>query len=141
MVLAWGCVVVQLRVATPRLVHLSKREPPICIYMNELFSHNRSSSFWLSLLNETGCILKRKTMPDVTIMVPELVIVKKRIQNPDFNEELWWNEKLPDLAPIDPPISYVVLRNSWAQVAKWRSLKRLLACASTSTSISTAHVE
>jgi hypothetical protein len=33
-------------------------------------------------LDETGCILNEKMMPDVTIMVPELEIVKFYKQSP-----------------------------------------------------------
>jgi hypothetical protein len=54
--------------------------------------------------------------------------VKQRFDDQYFNGQTWWNKKLPDLAPINLPISYFVLRNSWAQVPKWRFLKRLLAC-------------
>jgi hypothetical protein len=56
-------------------------------------------------LNEAGCILNEKTMPDVTIMVPELEIAKKQIEDQYFNGEMRWNKNLPDLAPIDHPIS------------------------------------
>jgi hypothetical protein len=75
-------------------------------------------------------------VPDVTIMVPDLEIVKNQIENKYFNRKIRWNKKLPDLAPIIPPIVYFVLRNSWAQVPKWRCLKTLLACTSTDTNTS-----
>jgi hypothetical protein len=42
--------------------------------------------------------------------------------------QMWRNKKLPDLAPINPQMSYLGLRNSWVQVPKWMFLKRLLAC-------------
>jgi hypothetical protein len=32
-------------------------------------------------LNETGCLLNEKIMPDITIMVPELEMFKKPISN------------------------------------------------------------
>jgi hypothetical protein len=44
-------------------------------------------------LDETGCILNEKMMPDVTITAPELEIDKK-------------TKKLPDLAPTNPRIPY-----------------------------------
>jgi hypothetical protein len=56
------------------------------------------------LLDETRCILNEKMMPDVTIMVPELDIDKKMSKPDSSMDKLWWNKKLPDLAPINPPI-------------------------------------
>jgi hypothetical protein len=41
----------------------------------------------LIFLDETGCILKEKMMPDVTITVPELEIDKKHIAHQYLYEE------------------------------------------------------
>jgi phage pi2 protein 07 len=82
-------------------------------------------------LNETGCILNEKRMPDVTIMVPELEIVKQRVEYQYLNGKMRWNKKLLDLAPINPSFDLSVSRNSWLQVPTWRFLRRLLACNST----------
>jgi hypothetical protein len=49
-------------------------------------------------LDETGCILNEKMMPDVTITVSELEIDKN---TSDINIS---TKKLPDLAPTNPPI-------------------------------------
>jgi hypothetical protein len=77
-------------------------------------------------------------IPHVTIMVLELEIVKKQIENSDFNRKLeivkkrienryvdgqmWWNKKLPDLAPINPPIPVSFLRNCRGQAPTWEFL-------------------
>jgi hypothetical protein len=58
------------------------------------------------VLDETGCLLNEKMMPDVTITVPELEIVKKQIGHQYLYEEnsgpcadkpfnsLWFSKKL-----------------------------------------------
>jgi hypothetical protein len=58
-------------------------------------------------MDETGCILHEKMMPDVTIMVLELEVGKQIIENHDFKGQLRWNKKLPDLAPPNCPIPSV----------------------------------
>jgi hypothetical protein len=50
----------------------------------------------LIFLDETGCVLNEKMMPDVTITVPELEIDKKHIG--------YRTKKLPDRAPTNPAI-------------------------------------
>jgi hypothetical protein len=45
MALAWGFLVVRLRVATPRLVHLFKREPPIYIISTSTYAEDTQCSF------------------------------------------------------------------------------------------------
>jgi hypothetical protein len=91
-------------------------------------------------LDETGRILNEKMMPDVTILATELEGVKKHIEYQYVNEPvfhmflyvcMWWNKKLPDLAPTNPPIPYVFLRNSRGQAPTWEFLQRLLACTTT----------
>jgi hypothetical protein len=71
-------------------------------------------------LDETGCILNEKMMPDVTMMVPELEIDKKISKTNISMDKLEidkkscrttivrsWYKKLPDLAPTKPPIPYL----------------------------------
>jgi hypothetical protein len=41
---------------------------------------------------------------------------------------MWWNKKLPNLVPTNPPIPDLCLRNSQVQVPTRSFLKRLLAC-------------
>jgi hypothetical protein len=50
------------------------------------------------ILDETGCILNEKMMPDVTIKVPDLELAN---YTSDINVS---TKKLPDLAPTNPPI-------------------------------------
>jgi hypothetical protein len=73
-------------------------------------------------LDETGCILNEKMMPDVAITVPELEIVKN---TSDINIS---TKKLPDLAPTNPPIPHCFLRNFRGQAPTWSFLKRLPSC-------------
>jgi hypothetical protein len=41
-------------------------------------------------LNDTGCVLNEKLMPDATVMVPDLEFGKK-ISNVDvFGRTMWW---------------------------------------------------
>jgi hypothetical protein len=35
---------------------------------------------------------------------------------------MWWNKKLPDLAPINPPIPVSFLRNCRGQAPTWEFL-------------------
>jgi hypothetical protein len=85
-------------------------------------------------LDETGCVLGGKMMPDVTLMVPGLEIEKhknkqtKTLQQQqnecqDFSGQMWWNNKLPDLAPTNPPIPEFVPRNSRVQ-ARYMELSK-----------------
>jgi hypothetical protein len=44
-------------------------------------------------LDEAGCILNEKMMPDITIMVPQLEIDKTLIENKYFKGQMWCNKK------------------------------------------------
>jgi hypothetical protein len=47
---------------------------------------------------------------------------KKHVGNQNVNEQMWWNKKLPDLAPMNHPIPYVSLRNFRGQAPTWEFL-------------------
>jgi hypothetical protein len=74
------------------------------------------------VLDETGCILNEKMMPDVTTTVPQLEIDKHAS---DINIS---TKKLPDLAPTNPQIPYCVRSNFRWQAPTWSFLKRLPSC-------------
>jgi hypothetical protein len=42
----------------------------------------------------------------------KLEIVKKRIENRYVGGEMWWNKKLPDLAPTNPIIPYFLFQET-----------------------------
>jgi hypothetical protein len=85
-------------------------------------------------LDETGCILNEKMMPDVTITVPDLEIDKKT-----HRTSMFLRRNFRTLGPQTPPIPNCFLGNFRGQVPTWSFLKRLPSCTITTSTSGTSN--